>query len=198
MASNGIGDSRRLARGSTRQLGSVTEPPKAHAGRPLCPAVLFRTLRKRILRWEEDLAKAAQRGRRTNDEVEASEKERKQVTRLAPKPVTPHGTAPRQGRSEGTAWDGKGRRLAKSKRGGHGRGGGPRLTDQDAKVRLHVHRARPQGSACHRLCSFLGPRLSDAAPDCSSPQRCPGGMSQPRDSPASDETHPLTRDSPAR
>lgn len=123
MASNGIGDSRRLARGSTRQLGSVTEPPKARAGRPLCPAVLFRTLRKRILRWEEDLAKAAQRGRRTNDEVEASEKERKQVTGLAPKPVTPHGMAPRQGRSEGTAWDGKGRRLAKSKRGGHGRGG---------------------------------------------------------------------------
>lgn len=46
------------------------------------------------------------------------------MTGLAPKPVTPHGTAPRRGRSEGTAWDGKGRRLVKSKRGGHGRGGG--------------------------------------------------------------------------
>lgn len=46
------------------------------------------------------------------------------MTGLAAKPVTPHGTAPRRGRSEGTAWEGKGRRLAKSKRGGHGRGGG--------------------------------------------------------------------------
>lgn len=134
VARNAVGDSWRPAGGSTHQLGSVTEPPKARTGRALSPAVLFCT----FLQWGEDLARAAQRGHRTNDEIEAGEKERRRATGLITKVVTPHGKVPQRDCSEGTVWDKKGHRLVKSELGGHGEaqrsvGGGPRVTGEDTE-----------------------------------------------------------------
>lgn len=100
------------------------------------------------------MARAAWRGRRTNNETVAGEKERKRVTRLATKLVAPRGKVPQRDCSEGAVWD-----RASLEVTGKGSGvwaAGPALQTRMPEVRLKVYLAFPHGSARHPPLLVLG------------------------------------------